>query len=97
MHETGSDSEKNCNTGFIHVAEPEPPPPFWQPLLQLHLYSKFFLLIFYCQLFLPQGKGGSALRPRLLLYVQYWQDAGIRAPVAATPARCAINELHTSL
>ena len=26
-----------------------------------------------------------------------WQDAGIRTRVAATAARCATNELHTSL
>ena len=34
-----------------------------------------------------------------LLYCMYniWQDAGIRTRVAATAARCATNELHTSL
>ena len=32
-----------------------------------------------------------------LLYVQFWQDTGIRTRDAATAARCATNELHTTL
>ena len=31
------------------------------------------------------------------MYIQYRQDAGIRTRDAATAARCATNELHTSL
>ena len=33
----------------------------------------------------------------LHVLVQYWQDAGIRTRDSATAARCAANELHTSL
>ena len=67
-------------------------PWFWLPTWQGLLCHFFFL-----QLFLFPGLGGSALRPRFLFYVQYWQDSGIRTRVTPTAARWAINELHTSL
>ena len=48
-------------------------------------------MLIILKLFLSQGQGRSALRPRfiLILFVQYWQDAGIRTRVAAAAARCA--------
>ena len=51
----------------------------------------------FFQLFLSQRFGGSALRARFLLFVQYWQDVGIRTRVAATADRWATNELHAYL
>ena len=50
-------------------------------------------MLIILKLFLSQGQGRSALRPRfiLILFVQYWQDAGIRTRVAAAAARCATN------
>ena len=38
------------------------------------------------------------LSPRVFYFMyNVWQDAGKRTRVAATIARCATNELHTSL
>ena len=40
----------------------------------------------------------SCTRPGCFYFMyNIWQDAGIRTRVAATAARCATNELHTSL
>ena len=36
---------------------------------------------FFLTFFVPGSRTGSALRPRFLLFVQYWQDAGIRTRV----------------
>ena len=92
MHETGSDSEKNCNTGFIHVAEPEPPPPFGSPCSN-YTCILIYIYIFFSNSFCPRVKEGplSVLGFMFRLFVQYWQDAGIGAPVAATPARYATH------
>ena len=66
---------------FLHISE------------ALKWILSFFLLV--SNLFSPRVSG-SALRPRFLFYVQYWQDAGIRTRVTATTARCATNELHST-
>ena len=39
------------------------------------------LELFFLTFFVPGSRTGSALRPRFLLFVQYWQDAGIRTRV----------------
>ena len=53
------------------------------------------IIFFFSTLIFPRI--GSALRPRFLIYVQYWHDAGILTRVDATAARCATTRLHTSL
>ena len=67
----------------------------------MYYYNTWFFdlqIHFFPQLFLSQHYGGSALRARFLLFVQYWQDAEIRTRGAATVARCATNATqYTSL
>ena len=52
---------------------------------------------FFSTLFVPRIKEGPLFVPSLNFIYSIWQDAGIRTRVAATAARCATNELHTSL
>ena len=59
--------------------------------LQLCHFSLFF--IYSC----PKVKEGP-LSPRDFYFVyNIWQNAGNRTRIAATAARCATNELHTSI
>ena len=46
---------------------------------------------------IPRIKEGSLSVPGFYFLFNIWQDAAIRTRVAATAARCATNELHTSL
>ena len=71
--------------------------PFGSCILYLgkNILCKARIPIFFFQLFLfPCSR-----TPSRDLYFMYniWQDAGIQTPVAATAARCAPNELHTSI
>ena len=54
---------------------------------------------FFQTLFTPRVKKGplSVLVFLIKVLVHYWQDARIRTRDAPTAARCATNELHTSL
>ena len=48
-------------------------------------------------LFVPRVKEGPLSIPDFYFMYNIWQDAGIRTRVAANAAKCATNELHTSL
>ena len=50
-------------------------------------------IFFFSTLIFPRI--GSALRPRFLIYVQYWHDAGILTRVDATAAKCATTIGYT--
>ena len=69
--------------------------------MYLILYNKYehkkIIKFKLCQLFLSQRYGGSALRPRFLLYVPYNIGRMPGFELELLPARCATNELHTSL
>ena len=53
-------------------------------------------MYFFFNSFVPRGRVRSPPREFYLMY-NIWQDAGNRTRFAATAARCATNELHTSL
>ena len=60
----------------------------------LHTCNNFFENFYF--VFCPKVKQGPLSVPGFYFMFNIWQDAGIRTRVAATAAKCATNELHTS-
>ena len=62
---------------------------------QLHVTVPIHILLL--KLFIPRVKKGPLSVLGFYSMYNIWQDAGIRTRLAETAARCATNELHTSL